>query len=218
MRITGHAAGKRPMSDARTIQFAAVALVALTFGMVTTGCGVSDKNRIQAAVKTWKEGVAAKDVSKLMSIVSDKFSHDGPGYRAASSAELREYLVRSIDEGGFNGVEVNLSDSKIAIKDTEATVYPIKWKSPKSSFVLELIFTEEGAGWRLTDMAIGGERKGRPKNAAEAMAQYDENGDGKISRDEMPEFLRARATLIDANGDGSLNQEELEAAFRRMRL
>ncbi len=48
------------------------------------------------------------------------------------------------------------------------------------------------------------------------MAQFDENGDGRISRDEMSGPLRERATLFDANGDGNLSKKELQAAFQRM--
>jgi len=194
-------------------------MVALAFGFATGGCGVSDENRIQAAIKTWKEGVLAKDVDKIMSIVSGSFSHDGHEYEAGSTAELRGYVVRSIEEGGFDGVEVHLDDMRIDTKGAEAAAYPIQWETPQGATVLQLMFTKEKAGWRLTDMAIGArdERRRMPKDAAEAMAQFDENGDGQISTDEMPEPLRERARLIDANGNGNLTEEELEAAFKRMR-
>lgn len=193
-------------------------MVALAFGFATGGCGVSDENQIQAAIKTWKEGVLAKDVDKIMSIVSGNFSHDGHEYEAGSTAELREYIVGSIEEGNFDGVEVHLNDMRIDIKGAKAAVYPIQWATPQGSVTLELIFTKEKAGWRLTDMAIGtrDERRRMPRNAVEAMAQFDENGDGQISTDEMPEPLRERAMVIDANGDGNLTEEELEAAFQRM--
>lgn len=192
-------------------------MVALAFGLVTSGCGGSDENRIQTAIKTWKEGALAKDVDKIMSIVSGDFSHDGQAYEAGSKAELRKYIAGTIEEGGFDGVEVNLDDMRIDIKGAEAAVYPIEWGTPDGSTMIELIFAKEKAGWRLIDMAIGGrnERRGMPKNAAETMARFDDNGDGQISTDEMPEPLRKRAMLIDANGDGSLTEEELDAAFQR---
>ena len=207
------------MKVARTVRPAAVTtLVALAFGFAASGCGGSDDDRLQASIKIWKEGALAKDVDKIMSIVSTSFSHSGPGYEAGSTPELREYLVRSINEGNFDDVDVSLDKMKIEIKGAEASAYPIGWKTPKSSIMLKLIFTKEGDTWRLTDMVIGtnDERRGAPKNATEAMAWFDKNGDGRITTDEMPEGLRKRAKVMDANGDGSLTEEELEAAFQRM--
>jgi len=193
-------------------------MVALALGFVTGGCGGGDESRIRAAVETWKQGALDKDVDKVMSIVSGDFVHEGQEYKAGSAAELREYLVASIEAGAFDGAEVVLSDMRIDIRGAEASVYPITWKTPQNSLKLNLIFAQESVGWRLTDMGIGrrNERRGMPKNASEAMAWFDKNGDGQIATDEMPESLRRRAKLIDANGDGKLNHEELEAAYQRI--
>ena len=206
--------------NAQRIRSAALAaMLALALGLATGGGGGSDGSQIRAAIKTWEEGALAKDVDKIMSIVSSNFAHQGQEYKAASAAELREYIVGSIQAGGFDGAEVDFNDMKIDIKGTEAAAYPIQWETPQGATMIELIFSKEEAGWRLTDMAIGSrdQRRGMPKNAAEAMAWFDENGDGQISADEMPELLRERALLIDTNGDGKLTEEELEEAFKRMR-
>jgi Ca2+-binding EF-hand superfamily protein len=207
------------MMKARSIRTAAVAaMLALALGFVTSGCGVSDESQIRVAIETWKEGALDKDVDRIMSIVSGNFSHDGQEYKAGSAAELRKFIVGSIEGGGFDGAEVVLIDMKIDIRGAEASAYPIEWVTPGGSVTLDLIFAQEGDVWRLTDMGIGtrDERRGMPKNAAEAMAWFDKNGDGQISTDEMPEPLRERAMLIDANGDGKLNHEELEAAYQRI--
>jgi hypothetical protein len=190
-------------------------VVASGFGL---GCGASDEDQIRAAVTTWEAGALAKDVDHLMSIASESFSHEGAEYEAGSKAELREYIAASIEAGNFDDVQVNLDDMKVEVKGGKATAYPIQWTTPESRVALELFFTKEEAGWRWTDMAIGtrNQRIRMPGNAAEAMAQFDTNGDGRLSTDEMAGPLRARSKLMDANGDGDLDQEELAAAFQRM--
>jgi Ca2+-binding EF-hand superfamily protein len=48
-------------------------------------------------------------------------------------------------------------------------------------------------------------------------ARMDQNGDGKISRDEAPERMRENFDRMDRNGDGFLSEEELRAAFDSQR-
>jgi Ca2+-binding EF-hand superfamily protein len=43
------------------------------------------------------------------------------------------------------------------------------------------------------------------------MRQLDKNGDGKLTKDELPERLSGMLTRLDADGDGSLTPKELSA-------
>ena len=43
----------------------------------------------------------------------------------------------------------------------------------------------------------------------------DEDGDGRVGRDEVPEQMRQRFERIDSNHDGFIDREELEAMFER---
>jgi len=45
--------------------------------------------------------------------------------------------------------------------------------------------------------------------------RFDRNKDGKLSRDEMPEFIRDRFDEIDKNKDGFVSREEDDAFLRR---
>ena len=47
---------------------------------------------------------------------------------------------------------------------------------------------------------------------------FDKNDDGKVSEDEMPDWMRERMLeRVDTNGDGAIDREEAEAVGKRMR-
>lgn len=56
---------------------------------------------------------------------------------------------------------------------------------------------------------------GRPA-PEEIIKRFDKNGDGKLSKDEIPEGMAARLGQADGDGDGTVTKEELEAAFKKM--
>ncbi|MGE5191877.1 MAG: hypothetical protein ACM3U2_05200, partial [Deltaproteobacteria bacterium] len=42
--------------------------------------------------------------------------------------------------------------------------------------------------------------------------RLDQNGDGKVTEEEMPEFMKARFAAMDANGDKSIDKDEWQKA------
>lgn len=71
---------------------------------------------------------------------------------------------------------------------------------------------------------FGGQRPGnRPGQGDGAGAimqrlkQADADANGKLSKEEAPERLKARFDDLDANGDGELEEKELKALFERIR-
>jgi Ca2+-binding EF-hand superfamily protein len=62
----------------------------------------------------------------------------------------------------------------------------------------------------------GGPGAGGPQMAARMLEQYDADGDGKLTGDEIPERMRQGMARIDTNGDGAIDKAELEQMMRNM--
>jgi len=61
----------------------------------------------------------------------------------------------------------------------------------------------------------GGRTRGQGMSGM--LQRFDENGDGKLQRSELPEQMQQMFDRLDANGDGVLDEEELSAADRGRR-
>lgn len=55
-----------------------------------------------------------------------------------------------------------------------------------------------------------------PEAFLKRMMSLDRNGDGKITKDEMPERMQAMLKRADANGDGAIDKKEAESIAKRM--
>ncbi len=60
-----------------------------------------------------------------------------------------------------------------------------------------------------------GDRLNAGRMAKGMIGRFDKNGDGKLSKDEVPEFLKERFDVMDSNKDGQLDEAELEQALSR---
>ncbi len=54
-----------------------------------------------------------------------------------------------------------------------------------------------------------------PAMMARMFQNRDQDGDGKLSGDEIPDQMRERLGMIDTNGDGSIEKSEMEQAMAR---
>jgi hypothetical protein len=48
------------------------------------------------------------------------------------------------------------------------------------------------------------------------LSQYDRNGDGQLSADEVPSQLRGMLRGTDQNGDGRLDAQEMQSIQQRL--
>ncbi len=73
---------------------------------------------------------------------------------------------------------------------------------------------QQQPGDRATTTAAGGRRPGAKSFD---LMQFDKDGDGKLSRNELPERMRTAFDRLDSNGDGSIDKAEIGDAMRRRR-
>ncbi len=57
--------------------------------------------------------------------------------------------------------------------------------------------------------------EGKRTDSADRLAEADKDGDGKLTKDELPESMQGFFSRLDANSDGVLDQEELAAMRER---
>ncbi len=63
---------------------------------------------------------------------------------------------------------------------------------------------------------LGGPGGGDPRQVDGQLMQYDRNGDGQLSSDEVPTQMRGMLRGSDHNGDGTLDTQELQLIRQRM--
>ena len=64
--------------------------------------------------------------------------------------------------------------------------------------------------------AGGGAGGARPGGSGGGMASFDKDGDGKISKDEAPSWMKGFFDTMDSNGDGFVDKAEQAAARKKM--
>ena len=86
---------------------------------------------------------------------------------------------------------------------------------------LERIDSDQDGSVTLEEMQAGmrnrrGGRGGRRRDPAQVFSRSDEDGDGKLTGDEIGERIRENLSSIDADQDGSVTLEEFEAGMQNV--
>jgi hypothetical protein len=128
-------------------------VVGLASGCAIFKKGPSDEEQIKALLDQFKAAAVAKDVTKVMTLVSDNFQHPEGG----SKEEVKGLLEQGIDMGYADKAEVDLSVAKIEVKkDGTASAGPIPVSSVAGEATATLNFTKEKAGWFVTGVEVDG--------------------------------------------------------------
>lgn len=135
-------------------------------------------------------------------------SGKGPQVDVSADADPREFLI-DITSGEPSRQPIEVTARFMICDDAETFCIPV-------TEVFQVYLVEDPElGWRSASRRRGN-RLGAG-NMAERMKQRDANGDGKISKDELPERMRERFDRMDTNKDGFIDESEMQAMSRRGR-
>ena len=145
--------------------------------------------------------------------VSPKKS-SAPKVEEPADADPREFLV-DVKGARNQSAPLELSVRYFACDDADTFCVPVEQR-------YRVYLQSDPDGGRV--MARGGSRRGLagPRTGrgagdlAARIMSFDEDGDGGVSRAELPERLRQRFDRMDGNGNGTIDADEAQAAAERM--
>lgn len=129
-----------------------LAVSLMVAGCLTGGKGPKPEDLIRQSLGDFKAGMESKDIDKVMSSISDNFSH----YEWGDKASMRSFLADTFSQGDLDDAEVTYEDVEIVVEGDEATAYPVELMAVFGSATIELTFTNEGDAWLVTGMEIEG--------------------------------------------------------------
>ena len=171
----------------------------------------------------WNNEVApvSFDIRALEGVQVTPSSGKAPEVEAKADSDPREFLldVKASDRSK----PLDLTVRYFACDNANTFCVPVT-----QSYAVHLKPDPDGgrAMGRGRGSAGGGQRRragpgaggpGGGFNMADRMMRRDQNGDGKLSKEEVPPRMAERFDQIDSNQDGFLGKDELQAAADRMR-
>jgi len=134
----------------------------------------------------------------------------GPKVKAETDADPREFLLVA-DRGGSDE-PMRLSVRYFAC--TDKACFPVT-----QEYLIHWDVDEDGGRPNRRPRSERGRpaEAGSPGSMVERMMSRDANGDGKLSRDELPTRVQRRFDRMDTNGDGFVDQAELKETAQRIR-
>ena len=140
----------------------------------------------------------------------DPYGGRALGRRGGGGAGRPGQMIERLMEGDRNG------DGVLSLEELPERMRP-RFSDLDESHdgVLDREELEKGVQRRRLMQGAGGPGDGF--NMVDRMMRRDEDGDGKLSKGEVPPRMAERFDRMDSNQDGFLDQDELQAAADRMR-
>ncbi len=133
-----------------------------------------------------------------------------PQVEEPADADPREFLVK-VKGAGKRSAPLELSVRYFACDDANTFCVPVEQR-------YRIHLQPDPHGGRV--MARGGGRGGFAGGAmgdlAARILSFDADGNGRVTRDELPERMRQRFERMDRDGDGTIDADEAQAAAERM--
>jgi Ca2+-binding EF-hand superfamily protein len=170
----------------------------------------ANKAAKDAAKKAAKKGTLPASASKTESMTENSAdSHELPAFAKLLDTNhdgrlSREELSKAADL--FDRLDRN-HDGVLDAKELSEIPAVASSEEPSIKPTAPLARMRKGAG----KFMKGG-------NLDQLLRRADTDGDGKLSMEEAPPFLKRQFAKIDTNGDGFLDRAELEAWFRQRRM
>ncbi|HPO12936.1 MAG TPA: hypothetical protein PLI09_05790 [Candidatus Hydrogenedentes bacterium] len=123
-------------------------VVALMAGCAT----VKPEEQVAKQVDAFKAAMLAKDIDGLTTLFSDAFEH----YEWGDKAGAKDFMSQAKEMGYMDGLTIDTAKAEKKIEGNKASVYPIEVSGSFGSATVELIFTKEKEGWKITGLDIQG--------------------------------------------------------------
>ena len=164
------------------------------------------------------------EIAKTDGIQFSPGTGTGPKVEAEADIDPREFLI-DVEPGAARQFELTVR--YFACNDEKGFCIPVT-----QSYVVHLERDRDAGSPRRSGSSRGGggrPQAGRPGGqprrgdgpaggfTADWLLGMDRNGDGRLSKEELPGQMRERMSRMDADGDGFIDRSEAEALERRFR-
>jgi len=129
-----------------------VCLAALVLGCATTPEGPTTEDFIMGTLNSFKTGLEALDIDKMMTCFSEDFSSNQIG----GKDELRTVLEDYKNGGDLNNARVDMAVANFTtLEDGTISVFPVDVRTDAGMAVLEFKVKQDMDGvWRAVDMVV----------------------------------------------------------------
>lgn len=129
------------------------ALLVLVNGLVQANAPQeSPEEGAMKAVKAYVKAAEDADVEALMAQISDNFSHNEVGNKAA----LRGFVEQIKTEGKLEDIRGNTAEAKTEVEDGVVTVYPVELEGIFGTVTYEFKLKKEGEAWKIVGFEMTG--------------------------------------------------------------